>query len=122
MKRSKSKYPDNWYEIAYQIKKDAGWKCVRCGHPHEVECGYVLTVHHLDFDRQNCEWWNCPALCQRCHLQIQAKVVMEQVWMFRHSEWFEPYVAGYNANHFGYKTEKEYVLNNLNFLLNLKAK
>lgn len=52
----------------------------------------VLTVHHLDGDKQNCRWWNCPPLCQRCHLQIQAKVRMGQQYLGEHSEWFKPYL------------------------------
>jgi 5-methylcytosine-specific restriction endonuclease McrA len=116
-RKSKSKYPDDWHYIAYQIKKDAKWKCVRCGHPHDLESGYVLTVHHLDLDPQNCEWWNCPALCQRCHLSIQSKVVMEQYWMFRHTKWFRPYVAGYVAHKSGLPTDKKSVIENLDYLL-----
>ena len=55
----------------------------------------MLTVHHLDLNKGNCAWWNIPALCQKCHLQIQHKVVMEQPYMFPHSEWFKIYVAPY---------------------------
>lgn len=72
--------------------------CIRCGHPHDATTGHVLTVHHLDIDPSNCAWWNLVALCQRCHLHIQHKVVMEQPWMFEHSDWFKPYVAGYYAH------------------------
>lgn len=57
----------------------------------------VLTVHHLDGDKANVRWWNLVALCQRCHLEIQAKVVMERVYPHEHSPWFRPYVAGYYA-------------------------
>lgn len=118
-RKSKSNYPENWSAIATRIKDDANWQCVRCGHEHEVETGYVLTVHHLDLDPQNCAWWNCPALCQRCHLVIQAKVAMEQIWMFDYSEWFKPYVAGYFAYINGYSNDKQYVLDNLDNLLKL---
>ena len=45
---------------------------------------------------------------------------MEQQWMFEHTEWFIPYVAGYYANEKGLSTEKEYVLKNLDYLLGLK--
>ncbi len=114
-----SEYPDNWNEIAQKIKDDSSWKCVRCGHIHEIETGYVLTVHHLDMNPSNCEWWNCPALCQRCHLVIQAKVVMEQYWMFKHTEWFKPYVAGYYANLNGLPTDRKSVIDNLDHLLAL---
>lgn len=57
----------------------------------------ILTVHHLDGDKANCRWWNLASLCQRCHLEIQAKVVMERVYVHEHSEWFKPYVSGYYA-------------------------
>lgn len=58
----------------------------------------ILTVHHLDGDKANCRWWNLAALCQRCHLTIQGRVVMARVWPWEHSEWFRPYVAGYYAS------------------------
>lgn len=92
-----SKYPDNWNGIAKAVKDTAGWKCVRCGHVHDPKAGYTLTVHHLDIDPSNCAWWNIPALCQRCHLSIQSKVIMERPYMFPHSDWFKPYVAAYYA-------------------------
>lgn len=57
----------------------------------------ILTVHHLDGDKANCRWWNLAALCQRCHLEIQAKVVMERVYPHEHSEWFKPHAAAYYA-------------------------
>ena len=118
-KKSISDYPADWNLIATEIKSLADWKCIRCGHEHDFKNGYVLTVHHLDLDPQNCEWWNCPALCQRCHLSIQSKVVMEQEYMFEHTEWFKPYVAGYKAHLNNLPTDKEYVLEHLDYLLGL---
>lgn len=118
MKRhSKSDYPADWPEIAKRVKSAAGWCCVRCGHPHDPEHGYSLTCHHLDLDPANCEWWNIPALCQRCHLQIQAKVIMEQPFMFEHTAWFKPYVAGYYAKQHGHPTDRAWVMEHLSKLL-----
>lgn len=97
-RHSLSTYPTNWRKIALTVKTEAAWRCVRCGHIHEPRAGYTLTVHHLDMDPQNCAWWNLCPLCQRCHLQIQAKVVLERMWMLDHSLWFRPYVAGYYAH------------------------
>lgn len=57
----------------------------------------ILTVHHFDGDKANCRWWNLLALCQRCHLKIQARVNPQQPYMFEHSDWFKPYVAGFYA-------------------------
>jgi hypothetical protein len=103
-----SKYPDNWKEIAKAVKDAADWKCVRCGHRHEPEAGYCLTVHHLDIDPANCAWWNVVALCQRCHLHIQGKVIMERPYMFEHSDWFKPYVGGYYARQSGWTATTDY--------------
>ena len=106
---SRGKYPDNWDEIANQVKEQAGWQCVRCSHDHDPAAGYCLTVHHLDLNKSNCQWWNLAPLCQRCHLSIQARVVMERYWMFEHSDWFKPYAAGYYANVMGLPTDRDWV-------------
>lgn len=116
MRKSKGgEYPSNWKEIAHQVKEEAGWRCVRCG--AENGKGHWLTVHHLDMNPANCAWWNLAALCQRCHLVIQAKVVMERVWMFEHSEWFKPYVAGWVAHLRGLPEERDWVMGHLKELL-----
>lgn len=113
-------YPDNWPEIARAVKDAAGWRCVRCQHEHSPSDGYCLTVHHLDMDKANCVWWNLVALCQRCHLHIQAKVIMERPWMFEHTEWFKPHVAGYLAHHvLNEDLTREQVMDRLDGLLEL---
>lgn len=113
----RGEYPSNWKEIAKQIKEDVGWACVRCDHPHDPTSGYTLTIHHLDADKSNCEWWNLAPLCQRCHLQIQAKVIMRRQWILPHSEWFKPYVAGYYASIHGLPTDRDYVRANIDRLI-----
>jgi hypothetical protein len=91
-------YPPDWKAIATAVKAAAGWRGVRCGAAHEERNGYRLTVHHLDLNPGNCAWWNLPALCCVCHLQIQHKVEMDRPWvMAGHSDWFKPYVAGFYA-------------------------
>ena len=90
-------YPADWPEIARAVKDAAGWHCIRCGRVHDSASGHTLTVHHLDMDPSNCRWWNLAALCQRCHLQIQNKVRMQQRWMLEHREWFKPYAAAFYA-------------------------
>jgi 5-methylcytosine-specific restriction endonuclease McrA len=116
-RKSTGQYPANWKEIANTVKDEAGWMCVRCGHKHEPEIGYCLTVHHIDLNPANCEWWNLAALCQRCHLHIQSKVVIEQQYMFEHSNWFKPYVAGYYASVHGLSTDRGFVESNSERLL-----
>jgi len=96
-----SNYPENWPEIAKRIKDAAQWCCERRNHIHEVETGYVLTVHHLDGDKSNCSDWNLAALCQRCHLRIQGRVKMDQMFfaeILDVAEWFKPHLKGYLEN------------------------
>lgn len=82
----------------------------------------ILTVHHLDGDKANCRWWNLVALCQRCHLTIQGRVVMARVWPWEHSEWFRPYVAGYYASvYLNQELTREQVEARLDELLALEA-
>lgn len=93
-----SAYPPDWTDIALRCKTDAGNCCERCKHGHDPASGHTLTVHHLDMNPSNNRWWNLAALCQRCHLHIQHKVVMSRPFLFEHSEWFKPHVAGYYAH------------------------
>jgi len=118
-KRSKegSNYPTDWDEISARIKNDADGKCIRCGHIHDPQSGYTLTVHHLDLDPSNNAWWNLPPLCQRCHLTIQGKVVINQRYMFVHSDWFKPYIAGYYASLLGLPDTREYITEHLEEIL-----
>lgn len=116
-RKSVSTYPPDWKEIAQATKDAAGWRCVRCGHKHDPASGYTLTVHHLTMDPANNRWWNLAALCQRCHLRIQSKVIMERTWYLPHSEWFRPYAAGYYANLHGLPDDREYVLAHMDELI-----
>lgn len=90
------RYPPEWPAAAWAIKTMAGWACERCGHPHEDQPPWVLTVHHLDGDKWNLQSWNLAALCQRCHLRVQNRVIFYQDWPFPHSPWMARHVAEYN--------------------------
>ncbi len=74
---------ESWGHLVSTQRVEAEWR--------------ILTVHHLDGDKANLRWWNLASLCQRCHLTIQAKVVLERVYPHEHSDWFKPYAAGYYA-------------------------
>ena len=90
-------YPAHWPQLSEAVKRAAGNRCIRCQHVNDYASGHVLTVHHMDGDKANDAWWNLLALCQRCHLQVQALVIPERPWMFEHTAWFKPYVAGFYA-------------------------
>ena len=110
-------YPPDWPEISKRLKEEAGGLCQRCGRPEDPRPGQHLTIHHLDMDPSNNRWWNTAVLCCPCHLQIQHKVVMEQPWMFEHSEWFKPFVAGYYAEQFGFPDDRPFVESHVDELI-----
>lgn len=87
-----------------------------------IEAHYrILTVHHLDEDKANCRWWNLVALCQRCHLRMQRAVVMDRPYHYEHSEWFQPYAAGFYAfKYLGEDLSREEVMARLPELLKLE--
>lgn len=92
-------YPADWPLIAYQIKRAAHNRCERCGAPNTLF--KVLTVHHLDRNKLNNHPANLVALCQRCHLHIQARFDpsknfyqealpgFEEDWMIHRRELYE---------------------------------
>lgn len=88
-------YPPEWDEIAAFVKEASGFSCVRCRHLHDPIHGFVLTVHHLDMNKSNCQPCNLAALCQRCHLRIQGKVDFLQPYIGEHSQWLKPFVVVY---------------------------
>jgi hypothetical protein len=125
----KDGYPVAWHTLKHVVRALAGNRCVRCKHPYEngkhgkgewtpcdEQCTHsgplsevygttfaawrILTVHHLDGNKRNCRWWNLTPLCQRCHLEIQGRVKVDQVYPWEHSAWFKPYAAGFYAWHY----------------------
>jgi hypothetical protein len=93
--RFQNDYNPDGQEKRRQAREAAGNKCLRCGSPSVP--GRILTTHHFDGDKANDEWWNLLALCQVCHLKIQGKVDPEVPFIFEHSEWLKPFVAGFYA-------------------------
>lgn len=122
----KGEYPPEWPQVSYAVKVASDWRCIRCLHldprrgrqwfglpvsndcddrcRHRGEPGKMraLTVHHLDGNKANLCWWNLLALCQACHLSVQARVLPERPWLWEHADWFRPYVAGFYAAYYGH--------------------
>ena len=88
----------------------------------EVEARWrILTVHHLNGAKHDLRWWNLASLCQRCHLYVQRKVVMERVYIWEHTEWFKPHAAGwYAAAYLGENLTREQTMARLDELLALE--
>lgn len=55
-------YPANWFDIATAVKLLANNQCEHCHQPHNIATGYMLTVHHLDMVKANCQYKNLVAL------------------------------------------------------------
>lgn len=123
-RKDTGEYPPGWKDFAVSLKEQAGWTCIRCGHPHDPATGHTLTVHYgtMAKDEPFDHWWAFWVLCQRCHLQIQHKVNLSRPWvMGEHSEWFKPYVAGWYAfRYLGVNLERSEVEARLPELLQLE--
>lgn len=74
----RKRYPDNWEEIAREIKRASDWTCQECGRDCSLSrlisdrsrrARYTLTVHHQDYNPANNDRSNLIALCSGCHLQ-----------------------------------------------------
>ena len=85
------------WEDEYENDTPARFYLMACGYERLDAKWRILTVHHLTGEKADLRWWNLAALCQRCHLEIQGRVRMEQVYPHEHSDWFKPYAAGYYA-------------------------
>jgi len=74
----KDRYPPEWPLISLWIRVTAGWRCEWCnaeqGLPHPVTGStVVLTVAHIENDDPaDVRPANLAALCQRCHLRLDA--------------------------------------------------
>lgn len=117
--RAWSEYGD---PIPLEHEMSTALELLRCGEASRVEAAWrILTVHHLDGVKANLRWWNLAALCQRCHLQIQSRVLMERVYPWEHTPWFRPYVAGYYAwMYLGEELSREQVEERMDELLELE--
>ncbi len=119
-------YPPGWPAFARQLKDAAGWRCVRCSHPHDPAAGYTLTTHHLTMNKAEsfAHWWAFVPLCQRCHLSIQSRVFLDRPWvMTAHSDWFKPYAGGYFAwKYLGRAVSRADVVANLDWYADIERR
>lgn len=80
----------------------------------------ILTVHHLSGVKLDCRWHNLVALCQKCHLNVQRRVVMQRSWPWPHSPWFQPYAAAFYASKYlGEELTREQTMKRIDELLAL---
>lgn len=63
-------YPLGWSRISKEYRKYVGYVCENpnCQRDLSMHRKY-LHVHHLDHNKQNCDFSNLKALCIRCHAE-----------------------------------------------------
>lgn len=63
-------YPADWTKTLKEaIRQRDGYKCRNCGCPQE-ESLKKLSIHHIDYNKQNCNPENLITLCNSCHCLI----------------------------------------------------
>ena len=56
-------YGENWTEdLKKKIRKRDEWKCQICNCKNKI-----LDVHHIDYNKKNCDEDNLITLCHNCH-------------------------------------------------------
>jgi len=78
---SREPYGKEWsHELRKQIRITDNYTCQECEMTEE-ELGYRLSVHHIDFDKQNNDLENLICLCKSCHTKTN----------FNRENWIEYY-------------------------------
>jgi len=55
-------------ELKEQIRKRDNYTCQECDYT-EKELGYILGIHHIDYNKKNNKPSNLISLCRNCHSQ-----------------------------------------------------
>jgi len=66
-------YPDEFSaELKEQIRKRDNHICQNCGmteEEHLIVIGQILSVHHIDYDKKNCNKKNLITVCMSCNIR-----------------------------------------------------
>ena len=67
--KSKESYTQDWTKVLKEsIRMRDNYKCQSCGVP-QLECNQSLDIHHIDYDKHNCNPTNLISLCKSCHMK-----------------------------------------------------
>ncbi len=74
--RSKFPYPEEWTnKLKDQIRKRDSYCCRICNKSKEqefIEIGQELSIHHIDYNKQNCNEGNLITLCKKCNTKVNS--------------------------------------------------
>jgi hypothetical protein len=65
-------YSEDWTEtLRESIRQRDSYMCQECGtHQDELTGRHKkLHIHHIDYDKENCDPKNLISLCQKCHMK-----------------------------------------------------
>lgn len=72
--RSFEEYPTEFNEtLKESIRKRDNYICQKCSvteEEHLIVHGRVLDIHHIDYNKKNCNEENLITLCQECNLRV----------------------------------------------------
>ena len=70
---SKAPYPLEFNDkLKEKIRKRDNYICQKCStteEEHILIYSYCLVIHHIDYDKMNCEEWNLITLCSQCNVR-----------------------------------------------------
>ena len=74
--RSYENYPQEWTgKLRESIRNRDNYECQNCGmteEEHLTVYGRVLEVHHIDYNKQNCNKENLITTCKQCNIRANA--------------------------------------------------
>jgi len=59
-----------------KIRQRDNYTCQLCGVP-ECECTEKLSIHHIDYDKENCSEVNLISLCRSCNSKVN---IRREIW------------------------------------------
>lgn len=68
-------------KLKEKIRKRDNYKCQVCGitqKEYKSKTNKHLSVHHIDYDRENCKENNLISICQKCHGRTKTN---KQIWI-----------------------------------------
>lgn len=66
---SVNQYPKNWKKISRNYRAFKNWTCEKCG-VHLINHTDLLETHHINGQKNECQYSNLMALCADCHSKM----------------------------------------------------
>ena len=79
-------------QLKDRVRTRDNFKCQLCGTP-ELECKKRLSIHHINYNKQNNELTNLVSLCMKCHART-THMKNKEYWVNLFSK---PQAVGYLA-------------------------